>query len=463
MGLGKTFQVIAFLCRGLEEAHERRGPSLVVCPSSTLDNWMNECAKFAPTLRAVAYSGSQQERMALQAELQDGSTFDVLITTYTLATGQKMDRKFLKNRGFDAMILDEGHMVKNCMSSRYHWLMQIETPFRLLLTGTPLQNSLQELVSLLTFILPQVVSGSQLALSHAFKSKPRRAAESDDTPASASGAQTPVAVGAVGAVDAQHIEQAKKLLRPFVLRRRKCDVLGDLPAKTEHIVKVELTPVQRTLYDAQAPDAADDIRSRLGELDSAKLDEQPKVAGSGKRAAAASWIATFMDLRKAADHPLLLRSLYTRPTLQAMARQLMREPDYADCNYEYVVEDMEVCSDFELHRLCSKYPRMRKYALETAQLLDAGKVQKLRPIIDECITKGEKLLLFSQFTSMLNVLEAVLAAWNIEFFRLDGQTKVDERQGIIDTFNDPGCTVPVFLLSTKAGGFGINLTAANVV
>ncbi|KAJ2808032.1 DNA-dependent ATPase fun30 [Coemansia helicoidea] len=459
MGLGKTFQVIAFLCRGLEDGRGARGPSLVVCPSSTLDNWMNECAKFAPSLRAVAYCGSQPERLALQAELQDEAAYDVLITTYTLATGNKMDRVFLKKRRFAAMILDEGHMVKNCMSSRYKWLVQIPAPFRLLLTGTPLQNNLQELVSLLAFILPQVVAESQLALSHAFKTKQRRgtAADPEDTPASASGVQTPVAVGPV---DAHHIEQAKKLLRPFVLRRCKCDVLGDLPAKTEHVVRVELTAAQRTLYDSVAPDA-EDIRGRLGELDSARLDEPPQAAGG--RRAQASWIATFMDMRKAADHPLLLRSQYDRATVQKMARQLLREPDYADSNYQYVVEDMEVCSDFELHQLCGKYPRMGAFALPDARLLDAGKVRELKTIVDACVAGGEKLLVFSQFTSMLNVLEAVLGVWGVAFFRLDGQTKVDERQGIIDEFNAPACAVPVFLLSTKAGGFGINLTAANVV
>ncbi|KAJ1944037.1 DNA-dependent ATPase fun30, partial [Linderina pennispora] len=168
MGLGKTFQVIAFLCRAIEEGKQRK-PSLVVCPSSTLENWMNECRRFAPNLRAVAYYGSQAERAALQSELEDPKAYDVMVTTYNVATGNKLDRMFLKRRGFSAMVLDEGHMVKNCMSSRYKWLMQIRADFRLLLTGTPLQNNLQELVSLLTFILPSVFSDSQEMLRHAFK------------------------------------------------------------------------------------------------------------------------------------------------------------------------------------------------------------------------------------------------------------------------------------------------------
>ncbi|KAJ2532584.1 DNA-dependent ATPase fun30 [Coemansia sp. RSA 1937] len=472
MGLGKTFQVIAFICRGIEEARVK-GPSLVVCPSSTLDNWMNECAKFAPSLRARVYSGSQPERLALQAELQDESSYDVLITTYNLATGNKLDRMFLKRRSFHSMILDEGHMVKNCMSSRYKWLMQIRTPFRLLLTGTPLQNNLQELVSLLTFILPQVFAESQPMLTHAFKTKVpvKRSAgtDSDDATATSSvaesGAQTPVP-SSIGTVDTQHIEQAKTLLRPFVLRRRKCDVLSDLPSKTENIVKVELTKTQRALYDTIVPDAdaaGDEIRNNLMKLDSAKLDTESDSQGAKGIKPATSWISSYMDMRKVADHPLLLRSRYTKSDLQQMAKMLMCEPDYDDANYTYVLEDMEVCSDFELHNICKTYPRMSKYKLPDEALFDSGKVQQLKLIVDECVKRGEKLLVFSQFTTMLNILEAVFELWNIEYYRLDGQTKVAERQGLIDQFNSPESTAPVFLLSTKAGGFGINLTGSNVV
>ncbi|KAJ2498052.1 DNA-dependent ATPase fun30 [Coemansia sp. RSA 1972] len=473
MGLGKTFQVIAFICRGIEEGSVK-GPSLVVCPSSTLDNWMNECAKFAPSLRARVYNGSQPERLALQAELQDESSYDVLITTYNLATGNKLDRMFLKRRSFHSMILDEGHMVKNCMSSRYKWLMQIRTPFRLLLTGTPLQNNLQELVSLLTFILPQVFAESQPMLTHAFKTKvpAKRSAgtDSDDATATSSvadsGVQTPVQPSSIGTVDTQHIEQAKTLLRPFVLRRRKCDVLSDLPSKTENIVKVELTKTQRALYDTVVPaDAAgDEIRNNLMKLDSAKLDDTESDSKNAKNAKpATSWISSYMDMRKVADHPLLLRSRYTKSDLQKMAKMLMCEPDYDDANYAYVLEDMEVCSDFELHNICSTYPRMSKFKLPDEALLDSGKVQQLKLIVDECVKRGEKLLVFSQFTTMLNILEAVFALWNIEYYRLDGQTKVAERQGLIDQFNSKESTAPVFLLSTKAGGFGINLTGSNVV
>ncbi|KAJ1878418.1 DNA-dependent ATPase fun30, partial [Kickxella alabastrina] len=428
---------------------------------------MNECRRFAPGLRVVAYYGSQAERMSLQAQYSDDSSYDLMVTTYNVATGNKMDRMFLKRRPFDSLILDEGHMVKNCMSSRYKWLMQIRTPFRLLLTGTPLQNNLQELVSLLTFILPQVFAESQPMLSHAFKNKASAAAptngagkraESED----GDGAQTPTvaagASGAVGPVEAQHIGQAKTLLRPFVLRRRKCDVLSDLPSKTEIIVRMDLTPTQRRLYDSiaapaqQGGAAAEEIQRLVRmENDSALLDTAGAMNKPGSNSSGNSWISTFMDMRKVADHPLLLRSQYSRDQLREMAKKLMREPDYAEANLQYILEDMEVCSDFELHQLCVKYPRhMRPYMLSDSLLLDSAKVIKLREIVGECVERGEKLLLFSQFTSMLNVLESVFKVWSIDYCRLDGQTKVDERQTMIDEFNRPGNKLPVFLLSTKA-------------
>ncbi|KAJ1942028.1 DNA-dependent ATPase fun30, partial [Linderina pennispora] len=295
-------------------------------------------------------------------------------------------------------------------------------------------------------------------LRHAFKTKSsgkRSGVESEDVSVAPSGAQTPVVQSELGPVEARHIEQAKTLLRPFVLRRRKVDVLGDLPKKTEHITRIDLTEAQRALYDQIMPEESEGVRQQLMQLE---VGEESSGAAKQKQ----SWISTFMEMRKVADHPLLLRSHYTKKTLEKMAKQLLREPDYADANYTYVLEDMEVCSDFELHKICTTYPRMQRFKLTDSVLVDSGKVSQLKLIVDECVEKKEKLLVFSQFTSMLDVLESVLGIWQVEYCRLDGQTKVDERQAMIDEFNNTE-RFPVFLLSTKAGGFGINLTSANVV
>lgn len=496
MGLGKTFQVIAFLCKGIE-AGTIRGPSIVICPSSTLNNWLNECAKFAPTLRVVAYYGSQPERISQQMLYEDESSYDVMVTTYNVATGNKMDRAFLRRRQFHSMILDEGHMVKNCMSSRYKWLMQIRTPFRLLLTGTPLQNNLQELVSLLTFILPKVFEDSRTTLTHAFKNKSsapakKRAAsaaaasggtidlESDEvtvvsstvTSEAQSPAPSVIAAGTdddnnnstapsvkVGPVETRHIEQAKRLLRPFVLRRCKKDVLGDLPLKTESVVQVELTERQRALYVSVSPTDTGNVDQTVSQR-LKQMEDINAVDSTNKK----TWITSFMDMRKVANHPLLMRGLYEFPTLRKMAKALMSEDDYVDANHQYVLEDMEMCSDFELHNLCTKYRRLQEYKLPDSALLDSGKILELKQIVDRCVQEGEKVLVFSQFTTMLDILEAVMKMWEVGCCRLDGQTKVDERQALIDDFNtDEDGLLRVFLLSTKAGGFGINLTSANVV
>ncbi|KAM9888933.1 hypothetical protein OXX79_012513 [Metschnikowia pulcherrima] len=170
-----------------------------------------------------------------------------------------------------------------------------------------------------------------------------------------------------------------------------------------------------------------------------------------------------MSLRKASMHPLLFRRIYTDEKIQEMAKRIMGEPQYVDANREYIVEDMSVMSDYELNALCEKFPKtLGGYVLEQSKWLDSGKVTKLLEIVRAVISRGEKVLVFSLFTQMLDVLEKILSFANITFVRLDGQTTVDTRQDIIDRFYEDA-TIPVFLLSTKAGGFGINLVAANNV
>lgn len=144
MGLGKTAQVIALIAHLKEK--EIAGPHLIIVPSSTLDNWIREFEKFAPTLKVYAYYGSQAERADARYFLKQQEDLDVIVTTYNMATGAPEDRKFLKKMEFKACVLDEGHQLKNAESKKYKDLMDIKVQWRLLLTGTPLQNNLQELV-----------------------------------------------------------------------------------------------------------------------------------------------------------------------------------------------------------------------------------------------------------------------------------------------------------------------------
>ncbi|KAJ1919004.1 DNA-dependent ATPase fun30 [Mycoemilia scoparia] len=484
MGLGKTCQVISFIANSLERGNS--GPFMIICPSSTIDNWTNEFRKFAPGLNVESYYGSQQERAHKRVYL-DRNNWDILVTTYNVATTNKIDRIFLKGFAFSALILDEGHMIKNCTSARYNWLMQIKSKFRLLLTGTPLQNNLQELMSLLSFIMPSVFGDSLKELQQAFKSrggtikkgtnkqsidrvKQQASTDYDDSESVSSDSQQP---SELLPIELERVQRAKHLLSPFVLRRRKIDVLSELPKKTEKIVHVDLCSEQQKVYNEKLrlfnSDPAQmsknlskieniDDTSQIGELSPKKA----KPVEETKRPAGQSWINSFMELRKVSNHPLLVRNFYSKDKLCKMARDLMKESDYVDASYDYLVEDMEVCSDHDLHKYCVHYKKLYKYQLTDSMFMDSGKIRELKTILDKAYETKEKALVFSQFTTMLDILERIMSMWNIEYSRLDGQTKVSERQCIIDDFNSHA-TKRVFLLSTKAGGFGINLTSASIV
>lgn len=440
MGLGKTCQVISFMAH-LKVALDKNQPHLVVVPSSTLENWLREFQKFCPSLVVQAYYGSQAEREDLRYELQE-MQYDVLVTTYNLATGQPPDFKFLKSQHFDMIVYDEGHMLKNSSSERYNKLMRLKADFRLLLTGTPLQNNLKELVSLLAFMLPNLFVEKREDLQGLFNKK--ASVDSTDN-------YNPL-------LSQQAITKAKTMMTPFVLRRKKAQVLKYLPGKTHEIVKCTMTPTQREIY-----------QDYISQGKATKLERERRKALVGKEADSArkepiaSSSNVMMSLRKASMHPLLFRRLYTDKMLQDMARKIMKEPEYATANRLYIYEDMQVMSDYELNALCEKFSNtLGQYVLDKENWLDSGKVDTLLKVLNDVIERKEKVLVFSLFTQMLDILEKVLSFSNMTFLRLDGQTSVDTRQDIIDRFYEDS-TIPVFLLSTKAGGFGINLVAANNV
>lgn len=441
MGLGKTCQVIAFMAH-LKATSEKGSAHLVVVPSSTLENWLREFHKFCPSLVVQAYYGSQAEREDLRYELAE-SEYDVLVTTYNLATGSPPDFKFLKNHKFDMIVYDEGHMLKNSSSERYNKLMRLKANYRLLLTGTPLQNNLKELVSLLAFMLPNLFVEKREDLQGLFNKKASVDATSDD--------YNPL-------MSQQAINKAKTMMTPFVLRRKKAQVLKYLPGKSHEVVKCPLTPVQREIYDSFI---------RQGKEARAERERRKKLTGKEADAARSSPTASssnvMMSLRKASMHPLLFRRQYKDEMLEEMATKIMKEPEYVAANKDYIVEDMLVMSDYELNGLCEKFPKsLGSYILEEAKWFESGKVAELLKILKQVVEKKEKVLVFSLFTQMLDILEKILSFSNITFVRLDGQTSVETRQDIIDRFYEDD-TIPVFLLSTKAGGFGINLVAANNV
>ena len=368
MGLGKTAQVISFLGR-LNEIGED-GPHLIIVPSSTIQNWEREFERFCPNLNIRIYHGSQQERMEQRMNLlyeNQSNAFQVIITTYNLASGHVDDRKFFKRLGCYSMILDEGHMVKNCTSARYKSLMSIKTPFRLLLTGTPLQNNLQELVSLLTFIMPETFVNHEEDIRSIFKI--RKSTTNDNKDNASKADDTSIQVLAK-----ERINRAKKMMTPFVLRRRKENVLGDLPKKEQIIQHCDMTENQSKVYsliieqtkkkyqeslilkeEAKGlQNVKKEDKERYLELQSIKEGAMEKIVEK-KTAMAAQFedmSNVVIHLRKAADHPLLFRNIYTDDLLREMAKELHKDVKYWDSNLEYMYEDMTIMSDFELDRFC---------------------------------------------------------------------------------------------------------------
>ncbi|KND02642.1 uncharacterized protein SPPG_01730 [Spizellomyces punctatus DAOM BR117] len=449
MGLGKTAQVISFL--GYLKSHGKSGPHLVVVPSSTLENWLREFAKWVPSLRVRSYYGSQKDRYEMQESIYNEiDDIDVLVTTYNLATGQRDDRGFLRKLRCKSLILDEGHMVKNMESARYKHLMSYKTPFRLLLTGTPLQNNLMELLALLTFIMPDLFANFE-AFNKIFNVKQS------------------AAQGESGFLSRQRIERAKKIMAPFVLRRKKAQVLKELPSKHVRIETCTATEGQRELYQSIIAESRKSLlengeTAQTSSTNGVKKGKQaPRTPNARPPTGEKKQLSNvLMQLRKAADHPLLFRRHYTDTKLWTMSREIMKEVEYMDADRNYIYEDMQIMSDFELHQLCMKNKSIYKHRLQSKHWMDAGKVKRLEVMLLEMREKGDRILVFSQFVMMLDILEAVLDSMGIRFLRMDGRTTVTERQSMIDEFNDND-EVTVFLLSTKAGGFGINLTSANVV
>uniref|UniRef100_A0A672MR13 SWI/SNF-related matrix-associated actin-dependent regulator of chromatin subfamily A containing DEAD/H box 1 n=1 Tax=Sinocyclocheilus grahami TaxID=75366 RepID=A0A672MR13_SINGR len=216
-------------------------------------------------------------------------------------------------------------------------------------------------------------------------------------------------------------------------------VLKQLPAKEEQVEFCAMSEKQQELYNA--------------------LFHKLKRSSNGEKRELTN---VMMQLRKMSNHPLLHRQYYTTEKLKAMSRLMLKEPSHRDADPALIKEDMEVLSDFELHRLCQQYSALQEYQLDTDILLDSGKLGLLAQLLNSLKEKGDRVVLFSQFTMMLDILEGFLRHHKHRYNRLDGSTPMSDRIGLIDQFNTDQ-DIFVFLLSTRAGGLGINLTSANVV
>ncbi|KAF2146936.1 uncharacterized protein K452DRAFT_208528, partial [Aplosporella prunicola CBS 121167] len=426
MGLGKTCQVISFLSHLYETGASDR-PHLVIVPGSTLENWLREFKSFSPKLVVEPYYGSQKEREELRMNIEENiDNINVIVTTYDTACRNSADNKFLRNLKPTVCVYDEAHVLRNSESKRYNELMRIPAEFRLLLTGTPLQNNLQELVSLLAFLMPNIFKEQKENLQYIFKNK----AKTTDANHAA-------------LLSKQRIERARIMMTPFILRRKKQQVLKHLPPKTCRVEYCDLVPSQKAIYE--------------GHLERQRKVLEDRLAGRPNQEHA----NVMMKLRQAAIHPLLFRRIYDDEKLRKMVRLYVKE--FPDRDPDLVYEDLEWRNDFDISKICEDVPSvLGKYVLKDEEWMDSGKVKKLVELLQGFQANGDRALIFSQFTMVMDVLEAVLNTIDMPFFRMDGGTPIAKRQDMLDEFYRD-TSIPVFMLSTRSGGAGINLACANKV
>ncbi|XP_059632539.1 probable ATP-dependent DNA helicase CHR12 [Cornus florida] len=374
MGLGKTIQTISLIAY-LMENKGVTGPHLIVAPKAVLPNWVTEFSAWAPSIVAVLYDGRLDERKAMREEYAGEGKFNVLITHYDLIM---RDKAFLKKIHWYYMIVDEGHRLKNHECALARTLVTgYRIRRRLLLTGTPIQNSLQELWSLLNFLLPNIFNSVE-NFEEWFNAP---FADRCD-------------VSLTDEEELLIIRRLHHVIRPFILRRKKDEVEKFLPGKTQVILKCDMSSWQKVYYQ-QVTDVG-----RVG------LD-----TGSGK---SKSLQNLSMQLRKCCNHPYLF---------------------------------------------VGEYNMWRKEEIIRA----SGKFELLDRLLPKLQRAGHRVLLFSQMTRLMDILEIYLQLHDFKYLRLDGSTKTEERGTLLKQFNAPDSPFFMFLLSTRAGGLGLNLQTADTV
>lgn len=372
MGLGKTVQTLGLL---LEQAAE--GPMLVVAPMSVCHNWEQEATRFAPTLRVHRLHGQASDRAEYILNLGPG---DVLIISYTIL---QIEQAALATPFWRVIVFDEAQALKNPATKRAKAARSLRALFRLALTGTPIENQLEDLWSLFHILNPGLL-GSLASFRKRF-----------------SAAGTVLAGSAPGGTGQDEDtrnpsrQALKSLIRPFILRRTKAAVLTELPPRTEQVLEVELPPDERALYEALR-------RKALKEIESLQLSPAAKSEKSGQRRLAI--LAELTRLRRACCHPSLIDPTTTLP---------------------------------------------------------GAKLEALLDIVRELKAGRHRALIFSQFVGHLSIVRNALDKEGVRMQYLDGSTPEKERQRAVAAFQQG--EGDVFLISLKAGGQGINLTAADFV
>nr|GMC58676.1 protein CHROMATIN REMODELING 19 [Ipomoea batatas] len=438
MGLGKTIQAITYLTL-LKHLEDDPGPHLIVCPASLLENWERELKKWCPDFTVLQYHGASRSAyskdLSYQAKAGLPPKFNVILVCYSLferhSAQQKDDRKVLKRWRWSCVLMDEAHALKDKNSYRWKNLMSVarNANQRLMLTGTPLQNDLHELWSMLEFMMPDLFETGDVDLKKL-----------------------------LNAEDKELIARIKSILGPFILRRLKSDVMKQLVPKIQKIHYVYMGKQQEGLYK----EAIENYRA-------ASQARMPKLSGTGLNNAVGilpqRQISNyFLEFRKIANHPLLVRRFYTDDDAIQIAKKLHPRGVFGfECTLDRVIEELKGYNDFSIHKLLLYYgDNDTKGSLSDEHVMSSAKCQALADLLPSLKLSGHRVLIFSQWTSMLDILEWTLDVIGVTYRRLDGSTAVTERQTIVDTFNKD-TSIDVCLLSTRAGGQGLNLTGADTV
>ncbi len=411
MGLGKTLQVLSFL-QYLRDAKGESGPHLVVCPLSVLPTWVTEAKRWCPSLRAVAFHGPEQERNRLKQEVLLQGTFDVLVTTYEMLTAEQ---SMLAARfHFRYLVLDEAQRVKNDTSLVSQAVRRVRTTAALLLTGTPLQNNLHELRALVSVLFQDVLE--------------------------AAGAEKMDSDGNAAFGDDSAVAAARSLLQPLMLRRTKANVLSKiLPKKTETVVRIPLSDAQRKLYKV----LLEGEQGLFGKLATTNATSEKEALDNGRCIAEQRDVNTATVAEGNAGGG---NQQFTK--LSNLLMQLRKV-----CCHPFLFGEETAREQIQLH------DGNRAEALIAA----SGKLTALDEMLPRLRAGGHKVLIFSQFTLMLDMLEEFCDARGFAHLRLDGSTSLARRRYETALFNKPNGRHFVYLCSTRAGGLGINLQSADTV
>ncbi|TGZ75143.1 hypothetical protein CRM22_000544 [Opisthorchis felineus] len=403
MGLGKTIQTIALITH-LMEKKRVNGPFLIIVPLSVMSNWAMEFDRWAPSVKKILYKGSPQARRLLQVQLK-ASKINVLLTTYEYII---KDKAALSKVKWKYMIIDEGHRMKNHHCKLTQVLNTYYTaPYRLLLTGTPLQNKLPELWALLNFLLPTIFE-SVNTFEQWF-----------NAPFAATGEKVELNQEETLLI----IRRLHKVLRPFLLRRLKREVESQLPEKVEYVIKCDMSALQRVLYSH--------MQSKGVILTDGS--EKDKKGKGGCR----TLMNTIMQLRKICNHPFMFTHIELAIAEQSFISNHGGNPP----------PGMPLPTQVEgkmLYRSSGKF-----------ELLD-----RILPKLKAC---GHRVLIFCQMTSLMTIMQDYFDYRNFRYLRLDGTTRAEDRGELLVKFNDTTEDIFIFLLSTRAGGLGLNLQAADTV